>query len=415
MRIYRKLIHRRFLGAEATVVLVLIAAPATVVAQIARADSPSANNSIPLPIGQSRLSLSSLQQPPDGWTGSPDAVLAAFGGPSLPSFSSPLPNPPAPPIKIPPTLRASPETGGVRPPPRDGDTSSQVNPSLPSRQRPTLPTTEDDAGSISIGDARLPEGALGARIEIGGGAYYHSYVPLQVENPLFAQVKANWAKLGASWSPRAFFLRRNLDGRWTSLQSRQTQLMSRAHELDNAWGGLRIEERAEEFRRGWGPSSEELNSWNTAALDYKGRCENRPPTQNCRQEYRHLIGELSRLQLRESLLLEEWGQAVEDVNAFYQTLSHYVDEVEIWQGELLEFNRRLQVEAGISSPASNQTNEILDQARQEAQRSGREVCDILDDWLRQANLEQDTARRMKIVQAQKFAGCRNRKKREEGQ
>ena len=56
-------------------------------------------------------------------------------------------------------------------------------------------------------------------------------------------------------------------------------------------------------------------------------------------------------------------------------------------------------------------NEITDEAQREAARTGKNVCDILEVMLRAAKKAGDTAKRNKIVMAQKFLHCRNRKKR----
>jgi hypothetical protein len=56
-------------------------------------------------------------------------------------------------------------------------------------------------------------------------------------------------------------------------------------------------------------------------------------------------------------------------------------------------------------------NEITDQARREAARSGREICDILNDMLAQARADKDQEAERKIRRAQKYLGCRNKRKR----
>lgn len=380
-------------------------------AQETRADNPLIENSRPLPLGAARLSLSSLSQPPAGWIGSPEGLAVAFGGSTLPSFTPTLPNPPDPTVRPqnpPPNI---PESGTRRVHPR-GDTSEESqNPNLPTHRTPNSPTPGAEGRTVTIDDARLPEGAVGRKVELGGGAAYYTYVPLQGENPLFTQVRANWERLNAAWSLRSFLLRRELKDHWVELQTRQAELITRARALDTTWPGLRIEARGEIYRRGWASLTSDLSAWHSAAQSYKGRCEGKPGGAACFQEYRRLLDEWSSIQSREGALFEEWGRAAEDGTRFYAKMESYFNEVEIWQAELIEFNRQLQAAGGIVSLDATQTNEILDQAKAEAQRTGQDVCDILEEWLRQANSDQDTARRMKIVQAQKFAGCRNRKKR----
>ena len=52
-----------------------------------------------------------------------------------------------------------------------------------------------------------------------------------------------------------------------------------------------------------------------------------------------------------------------------------------------------------------------DAAKREAMRTGRSVCDILQDWHDQAKRDGDTALVEALREALKFAGCRNRRKR----
>ena len=56
-------------------------------------------------------------------------------------------------------------------------------------------------------------------------------------------------------------------------------------------------------------------------------------------------------------------------------------------------------------------NDITGLARREAQRTGRDVCEILADILRKARAAGDTPRVKKIERAQKYLGCRNIRKR----
>jgi hypothetical protein len=56
-------------------------------------------------------------------------------------------------------------------------------------------------------------------------------------------------------------------------------------------------------------------------------------------------------------------------------------------------------------------NEIADEALREAARTGTNVCVILARMLKAAKRAGDIERRKKIVMAQKFLRCRNRKKR----
>jgi hypothetical protein len=56
-------------------------------------------------------------------------------------------------------------------------------------------------------------------------------------------------------------------------------------------------------------------------------------------------------------------------------------------------------------------NEITAEAKQEAARTGRHVCDILKAMLRRAKAAKDKERERKLKRAQKFLGCRNKRKR----
>ncbi len=56
-------------------------------------------------------------------------------------------------------------------------------------------------------------------------------------------------------------------------------------------------------------------------------------------------------------------------------------------------------------------NEITEEAKQEAARTGRDVCDVLQRMLAEAKAAQDKERAGRIERAQKFLGCRNRRKR----
>jgi hypothetical protein len=56
-------------------------------------------------------------------------------------------------------------------------------------------------------------------------------------------------------------------------------------------------------------------------------------------------------------------------------------------------------------------NEITAEAKREAARSGKHVCDILKSMLKKAKAAKDKARERKIKRAQKFLGCRNKRKR----
>lgn len=58
-------------------------------------------------------------------------------------------------------------------------------------------------------------------------------------------------------------------------------------------------------------------------------------------------------------------------------------------------------------------NPIVLHARKEAARTGRDIGEILEEMLAEAKRQRDTARRMDIIQAQKYLGFRNGAKRRE--
>jgi len=56
-------------------------------------------------------------------------------------------------------------------------------------------------------------------------------------------------------------------------------------------------------------------------------------------------------------------------------------------------------------------NEITRLAKRLAAQSGRDVCDILEEMLAEAQARADSGRVMKVRRAQKYLGCRNRRRR----
>lgn len=367
----------------------------------------------PIPIAASRLGLSCFVQASAVGGVTAEGLAVALGGPSLPSFSSPLPLPLVPkPVRSRP-LPPSPNPTSPPDEPRR-QLIDRVNPALPNSGSIDRFNERPEVESIQIEGAGLPGGVIGDKVELGGGAYYYACVSLQGENPLFVAVRANWAKVESSWSPRAYFLRREFQSRWEPLLARQRGLIAQARAFDSLWPGLRVEARGEDFRNGWLRLSSDFSDWNSAASDYKRRCEGQGAGPSCLGEYRRLVSSLPVLEKRQDELVAAWAKTAEDINGFYAQMQGYFSEVEKWQVDLLEFNADLQAAGGDHYFAASQSNEILDEAKVEAMRTRGEVCDILDKWLMEAISRGDTSRRMKIVQAQKYAGCRNRRKREEG-
>ncbi|HVA46961.1 MAG TPA: hypothetical protein VNH11_11390 [Pirellulales bacterium] len=56
-------------------------------------------------------------------------------------------------------------------------------------------------------------------------------------------------------------------------------------------------------------------------------------------------------------------------------------------------------------------NYITKAAKREAKRSGKDVCSILGKWLTEAKQAGDVRRAVDILMAQKYLGCRNKRKR----
>ena len=56
-------------------------------------------------------------------------------------------------------------------------------------------------------------------------------------------------------------------------------------------------------------------------------------------------------------------------------------------------------------------NEITEEAKREAARTGKHVCDILKAMLKSAKAAKDRERERKIKRAQKYLRCRNKRKR----
>jgi hypothetical protein len=56
-------------------------------------------------------------------------------------------------------------------------------------------------------------------------------------------------------------------------------------------------------------------------------------------------------------------------------------------------------------------NEVTEEAKREAARTGQDVCEILKQMLKMAKAAKDRARIRKITRAQKYLGCKNVRKR----
>jgi hypothetical protein len=56
-------------------------------------------------------------------------------------------------------------------------------------------------------------------------------------------------------------------------------------------------------------------------------------------------------------------------------------------------------------------NEITDEAKREAALTGKDICVILKEMLQEAKAAKDAERERKIKRAEKYLGCRNKRKR----
>jgi hypothetical protein len=56
-------------------------------------------------------------------------------------------------------------------------------------------------------------------------------------------------------------------------------------------------------------------------------------------------------------------------------------------------------------------NEITDEAKREAALTGKDICDILKEMLKEAKAAKNAERERKIKRAEKYLGCRNKRKR----
>ena len=56
-------------------------------------------------------------------------------------------------------------------------------------------------------------------------------------------------------------------------------------------------------------------------------------------------------------------------------------------------------------------NEITEEAKLAAAQTGKDICDILKAMLRKAKAAKDKDRERKIKKAEKYLGCRNKRKR----
>jgi hypothetical protein len=56
-------------------------------------------------------------------------------------------------------------------------------------------------------------------------------------------------------------------------------------------------------------------------------------------------------------------------------------------------------------------NEITNEASREAARTGKDICDILKEMRTKAKAAKDKNREGKIKRAEKYLGCRNKRKR----
>jgi hypothetical protein len=65
----------------------------------------------------------------------------------------------------------------------------------------------------------------------------------------------------------------------------------------------------------------------------------------------------------------------------------------------------------VTKSAEKGDSDVTDAARKEAARTGKDICRVLAEMLGKAKRAKDRARQRKIVRAQKYLGCRNKRKR----
>jgi hypothetical protein len=66
---------------------------------------------------------------------------------------------------------------------------------------------------------------------------------------------------------------------------------------------------------------------------------------------------------------------------------------------------------GMTKAQEKGENEITAQARREADHTGKDICDILKEMLREVKSTKNKDLERKIKRAEKYLGCRNKRKR----
>jgi hypothetical protein len=90
------------------------------------------------------------------------------------------------------------------------------------------------------------------------------------------------------------------------------------------------------------------------------------------------------------------------VQLAYQQISQWMDSADQTLDNIVQMAK---------GGNQNKSNEYSRAATAQAQASGKDPCDILDEWYREARAVGETVEAQKIVQAQKALGCRNKRKR----
>jgi len=65
----------------------------------------------------------------------------------------------------------------------------------------------------------------------------------------------------------------------------------------------------------------------------------------------------------------------------------------------------------MSKTRSKEETWVTEKAKADSRRTGKDICDILDEMLKQSKCEKDNKLTQDIIKAQKFLGCRNKQKR----
>src|SRR6185437_4823359 len=106
----------------------------------------------------------------------------------------------------------------------------------------------------------------------------------------------------------------------------------------------------------------------------------------------------------------QWNQARDaEALSLQEAISNAIAQVnQLMSGADQALDNIVQMAKG---GTQNKSNEYSRAATAQAQASGKDPCDILAEWYREARAAGEAAEAQKIVEAQKALGCRNKRKR----